>query len=341
MLPQPVVDLRAERTGDMVILRWTMPVRTTDRVVLSGGQRGAVCRAVEGGPCVPAGSVLFAPGALAKYSDALPPELRAGSLRSLHYQVRLQNRRGSDAGPSNAALSAAGAAPPAIGNAEAEATPTGIVVRWQAAGAGRISETPAGAGLLVRLQRERILRAGENRPSTADERQGSVPQPALQLLEAPEHFAAGAWTPNHTTDAEAALNRSYRYQVALVERVRLGGQIVQVSGMGAQTPVLAADDRFPPAVPTGLAVVANPEGKAIDLSWNPDSEPDLRGYFIYRREVGSPAGGERVSGAKPVEASSWSDTTARSGVRYAYSLSAVDADGNESGRSPESVETLP
>ncbi len=147
--------------------------------------------------------------------------------------------------------------------------------------------------------------------------------------------------PEHTTDAQAALNRSYSYRVELVERLRLNGQWIEVRGTGAQTPVIAADDHFPPAVPTGLAAVANPEGGTIDLSWSANTEPDLRGYFVYRRELGSAAAQERVSGGKPIGTSSWSDTAARKGMRYAYTVSSVDESGNESGRSPESVEGLP
>ena len=43
-------------------------------------------------------------------------------------------------------------------------------------------------------------------------------------------------------------------------------------------------DRFPPAVPTGLTALAGPS--SIELSWDPNTEPDFAGYFVYRAASG-------------------------------------------------------
>src|SRR6202789_2565693 len=43
-LPVPVNDLSAVRTGGQVDLSWTMPARTTDKVLLEGNITVRVCR---------------------------------------------------------------------------------------------------------------------------------------------------------------------------------------------------------------------------------------------------------------------------------------------------------
>ena len=49
----------------------------------------------------------------------------------------------------------------------------------------------------------------------------------------------------------------------------------------------------------------------------------------------------RVSGAKLLPGPAWSDPGAKPGLRYQYSVTAVDASGNESARSAERAEALP
>jgi hypothetical protein len=89
-------------------------------------------------------------------------------------------------------------------------------------------------------------------------------------------------------------------------------------------------------VPTGLVSAADTFAKAIDLDWTPDVDPGLAGYIVYRCAPGSNQPPERISPAgKPVTTSSWSDTSAIPGQRYAYSVSAIDTSGNESQRSAE------
>jgi hypothetical protein len=343
MLPQPVMDLRAGRIGDTVTLDWTVPGRTTDRVALKGDQRVSVCRAVDAGPCQTQAVLLLEASRPAQYTDALPPELRDGQPRLLRYEVRLSNHRQQDAGASNPAFTAAGSAPPAIRSATAGATAQGIVVRWKAPVAEASAAPPPEARLLVRIERDRVVQAGEEQPAKR-EAQAGVPQPMRQVLETPEHPSGAKgqpWSPSNTLDVHAALNRSYRYTVRLVEQLTLGGHALEISSAPGQTGIVEAKDLFPPAVPENLAVVANASGGTIDLSWNADADADLAGYFVYRRAIEGAATPERVSGAKPLPTPNWSDTQAKRGVRYAYSVSAVDASGNQSALSTEAVEGLP
>jgi hypothetical protein len=106
---------------------------------------------------------------------------------------------------------------------------------------------------------------------------------------------------------------------------------------------IEAKDVFPPEVPTGLAAVAttgeNGGEAAIDLSWVPDSEANLAGYVVYRRE--GDAAWERISAAEPVVGPSFHDAHVQVGHTYIYAVSAVDQGGHQSARSVEARETVP
>jgi fibronectin type 3 domain-containing protein len=72
--------------------------------------------------------------------------------------------------------------------------------------------------------------------------------------------------------------------------------------------------------------------------WTPDTDTDLAGYNLYRREEG---GAEMKINQQLLSSSSYRDSSAVSGHTYFYSVSAVDARGNESAHSEEAHETLP
>ena len=97
-------------------------------------------------------------------------------------------------------------------------------------------------------------------------------------------------------------------------------------------------DVYAPKAPTGLAAAV--EGGTIKLYWFPNSEPDLHGYRVYRRQgqeefrpIGEVGAGE----------TSFADATAGRGVRYEYAVTAVDEaePPNESARSEGVSESLP
>jgi fibronectin type 3 domain-containing protein len=96
-------------------------------------------------------------------------------------------------------------------------------------------------------------------------------------------------------------------------------------------------------VPTGLAAVAslgaNGGETAIDLSWQPDTEADVAGYVVYRRE--GDGEWERISPAEPVVGPAFRDTHVQQGHTYRYAVSAVDQGGHESARSEEARESVP
>ena len=85
--------------------------------------------------------------------------------------------------------------------------------------------------------------------------------------------------------------------------------------------------------------MADPEARAIDLSWAPNTQRDIAGYIVYRRDTASAAPPGRIS--PPNQAALLPRPNPLPGHRYAYSVSAIDLDGNESPRSAETEESLP
>jgi hypothetical protein len=88
-------------------------------------------------------------------------------------------------------------------------------------------------------------------------------------------------------------------------------------------------DIFEPSVPSGLTAVAS--GRSVDLSWAGSADADLAGYNLFRA-VGD---GPFEALAQKVSLPAFTDVRVESGKRYRYVVSAVDAVGNESGRSNE------
>ena len=80
-------------------------------------------------------------------------------------------------------------------------------------------------------------------------------------------------------------------------------------------------DVFPPAPPTGLSPIAA-EG-AISLVWEPNSERDLQGYFVWRGEEGTETLTKITDDV--VKETRYTDQNVKPGVRYVYAITAVDS----------------
>lgn len=101
--------------------------------------------------------------------------------------------------------------------------------------------------------------------------------------------------------------------------------IAIIAAIYLYNPNLFSDLLTPPSAQIkGLTVTDAYEGK-LDLTWNPNTEPDLDHYNVYR------------DGVKIAEAAtnSYQDTGLTSGQSYTYQVSAVDTDGNEGQKSEE------
>jgi hypothetical protein len=117
-------------------------------------------------------------------------------------------------------------------------------------------------------------------------------------------------------DSTAEFGKSYSYQV-------------QYTSGTAESEISEArrftyTDAFAPAAPTGLQGLAGVN--AIELNWNRSTEPDLRGYQVYR----ATAGGAFAKLGEPTASTSFRDTQVQTGIHYRYRLTALDLSGNES-----------
>jgi fibronectin type 3 domain-containing protein len=79
-------------------------------------------------------------------------------------------------------------------------------------------------------------------------------------------------------------------------------------------------DTFPPPAPTNLNGL--PDNGAIDLRWEAVTAADLAGYLVLRGE-GSGDTLQQLTPA-PLTATTYVDSTVRSGVTYVYVVVAVD-----------------
>lgn len=335
-LPEPVRDLSAQRSADRVVLSWTMPTRTTDKLPLKGPVNAQICRREGSGPCDLLPEQRFAANAAASYDDPLPQRLTSGAPRLLTYTIALQNHAGQSADGSNAAFAAAGSAPPMIEGLRAQVRNDGVVLSWDPAA------TTTGALWAARIQRTRVGAPPSSAVPAAKLANATGVEVREQVLLVKATAPAGL---QQALDPTAIFGETYRYAVQRQQETDLDGHTVQTWGAPGAPVFVAVKDIFPPAVPADVAAVADAGAHSIDLSWTPDTEADLAGYIVYRRAVDAPGNAgmtQRISPAgAPLQTPAFRDSNAQPGERYAYSVTAVDARGNESQHSAETEESLP
>ncbi len=268
---------------------------------------------------------MLPPGKDGSFDDALPAALASGAPRPLRYFVELKNRKGRSAGLSNEAAVLAGHGPLPIEGLRAEVRKDGVVLSWD-------PQSEAGA---VRLHRKLLT------PAPAKAHQELLAPPPEQseenlLVDANPQVA-------RAIDRDIRFGESYEYRAQRVSRIAYEGKTLELAG--ELSPALRVDavDVFPPAVPSGLAAIATAgDGgieTAVDLSWQPNTEPDLAGYIVYRREGDTEW--QRVSPSQPLVSPAFHDNRVQPGHSYRYAISAIDQGGHESARSAEAEETVP
>jgi arsenate reductase len=109
---------------------------------------------------------------------------------------------------------------------------------------------------------------------------------------------------------------------------------VSVESEASAPACITPKDTFPPAAPKSLSAVGS-EG-AISLIWEANSEADLAGYLVLRSEAGKPP---QALTPQPIKETTFRDATVARGVRYLYTVVAVDTAGNRSAASNRVEET--
>lgn len=126
------------------------------------------------------------------------------------------------------------------------------------------------------------------------------------------------------TDATTTGSTTYSYTIAALDAA--GNASAQSSGAGATTPSgTPPSDTTPPSVPTNLSGTPVAGGR-IDLTWTASTDNvAVAGYNVYRDAV-------KIN-TVPIGSTSYSDTGLAPGVNHTYTISAIDAAGNESAQS--------
>ena len=334
---------------------------------VKGGQNAApgARENVATAPCSPV--VLrkrVTPGA-SEAVDALPAELTAAPARLLAYRVQLRNAAGRTPGASPAVFAASGPAPQAIQELRGKATKAGVVLEWK---------TATGEAETVELDRN-IIQSPTAATSTTTattagsgaEHKGALPGTTKEPTESRFRSGSELVDAGGTIDRTAQIGHAYCYTAQRVRSVELGGQKLELRGVASAEVTVAVRNVFPPEAPVGLVAVPGFAGEpsvgqapgqsaaqtgeqaapqiqrpAIDLSWEPDLEPRVAGYRVYRRDLdGDAASVWQQLGSELMPMAAYRDLSVVAGRRYAYRVTAVSEAGNESAPSGVVVETAP
>lgn len=346
-LPEPVQDLRATRKGDKVTLDWTQPSQTTDHEA-AGRHIGEtiVCQGISESPGQPltgctqvvehvppkpvvssnskqTGGVSTPMEVSVKLADQL---YTAHPLSFAQYAVAVNNRSGRNAGMSNPALVPLAPTLPASTNLKVEVRADGVVISASPASAA----LPNAQGRLQFLYRiDRAAAGVEGKPAPA--------APSVKVAEVP------ASEETHIVDHGFEWEKTYVYSITPVTRILsapAGTLLGEVEGETSAGVEVTTRDIFPPVPPIGLQAVysGNLQQNFIDLTWAPNTEGDVAGYNVYRRDEGGAYG--RIN-AELVKTPVSRDSGVAPGKQYFYTVTAVDLRGNESGKSEEAHESVP
>jgi len=250
----------------------------------------------------------------ATYTDTIPSDLQdSNSSGDVTYAVEVTNPAGRSAGPSNQVRVSSVRTLPPPPDFAAQVTNQGVMLSWT-----------------------------DNATSQAPARY--VYRAYRRLLGDPHEILVGevsAGSEGRLTDSNIEWEKTYEYRVETVTVIAPEGQPeLRVEGDDSPKVKVFTDDVFPPAVPSGLQAVFSGAGgqSFVDLIWAPVPDIDLAGYNVYRRDAGTVA---VKLNSELVKTPAFRDTNVAAGKNYLYSVSAVDARGNESTRSEEADESVP
>ena len=334
-LPAPVKDLRAERIGGEVRLAWTTPSDTTDDVAIKLPLSAEICREAFAPSlpitCIAVQHLPVKPGPSAA-TDPLPAPLLVDPVTVLRYRVRVLNASGRAADASSSAFAASGAAPSAVSDLRSSSSPEGTRILW------RPENSPPAAVTLQRTATSAVPAAAK--PGTTPAVQQKQAASAVVQLQA---STAGS-DRGGTVDTSAQRGAIYRYAAWRSRSVVVAGKSLSLRSPDSAPLVITIRDTTPPATPVGLEAVADDNG-FVDLSWEPDIESDLAGYWIERAEL--PASADRTPSESasssepwarqnptPISVPAFRDVVPPGAHRYRYRVLAVDSTGNLSAPTP-------
>lgn len=340
-LPQPVRDLSASRQGNRATLTWTVPRETTDKQNIRHPGPVRVCRGVNTSAMVSCTQVAQLPATAANgnpqprtYTDTLPDDLQQQNPTAFAtYAVESLNARGRSAGLSNQVQVPLAPTLPPPQKVIAKVTAQGPVIGWS---------VPLDQVNLVMLPESNKQGSPVSYTFRLYRRDAQEPNAAPTSIPVENGFVSPDLPqPNENViDPAAEWEHTYDYWVGVVTTVRSTAGRQEVEGELSPPVEVFVHDVFPPAAPAGLQAVASGVGQPpfIDLTWAPNTEPDLAGYNAYRRQDGQ---AEVRINTELVKAPAFRDRDVTPGHKYSYFVTAVDLRGNESVKSNEASESVP
>ncbi len=321
-IPAQISDLKAARKGETVTLTWSAPRETTDGELIRKPGAMVVARAAGSG-FQDIGQVAL-PRALdekrpekATYDDSLTSVVQQPAADFAVYQVTSLGSHGRKSETSNQASVplVRTAKPPA--SLQLGLSPEGVTINFDPGW-----RPDLGSRLNSRYV-FRLMRTAEGSMEHAKVAEVGPANGAMAIV-----------------DRGIEWEKSYTYWITPITYWEGEGRKGEVEGDDSPAASILAHDTFPPAVPVGLQAVYSglSDQPFIDMTWSPNTEPDLAGYYVYRLD--SNGQWVRINTAL-VKTPAFKDTTVQPGQKYTYSLAAVDLRGNESARSEPAEESVP
>lgn len=293
VVPKRIVDLEAKSREGRLLLEWTFPKENTDKSVLTDLSEFKVLRSegdLVGDQCRGCGEklkVVFE----AKLDRRGEDKGKRMSLfftdleaRKVYvYQVVTINRRGYSSAPSNPVTVFWDHPPHVTRTVRAEPGDKRVDISW---------ESVLGA-------------TGYNVYRKGEEEEFPLQPLNREIL-----------TTTQYTDLSVENEKRYYYSVRAVRRVVK----TDIEGRGSLGLSITPTDLIPPAAPLGL--VAIPLKNGMELNWRRNREPDLLGYYVYRRGLGEKEF-KRLNQA-PLTKEMYLDTEVEKEREYEYAVTAVD-----------------
>jgi fibronectin type 3 domain-containing protein len=307
IVPKRIVDLVATPRDGRLLLEWTIPKENTDKTPLTNLAEFKILRSegvLIGEECKGCGEKpkVVHEIKLAKENIALGKRtsifFEDQEPRKVYvYEVVSVNRRRDPSAPSNPVTVYWDHPPQAPGMVTTELGDKKVGLSWN----------PVDGA------------AGYNIYRRTDPEEGFSVNPLnRELLKATQY-----------TDLNVRNDIKYVYSVRAVKRVVK----TDVEGKGSSGVPATPTKLTPPSIPVGLVAIPLKEG--MELNWRRNAEPDLLGYYVYRRKPGEEEF-KRLN-ESPVTKEAYLDTDVVSEQEYEYTVTAVDNSPrrNESPRSEE------
>lgn len=322
-IPGPIVDLAARQQGAEVVLSWTLPHLNTDgsmattlasieiyRAVREPSSAGEAARALDDSDLWRV--LQTAPASERAEQKSVRDVLEGQDLsealeREFSYAAKVFNRKGQTAGFSNIATLWLQPVPQPPGRPSLNATEEFVEVSW-APSSTNIDGSPVAAGVAFNLYR-------------ASSERRSIGSPLNSTPVAGTSYR----------DGSARLGETYAYRVRAVLETARG----RVESRESEVASLFHRDLYPPAPPRQLTLVAGRE--FLSLAWFPNSEADLAGYHVFRRQ--GQGDFQRLT-ATATRRTSYEDRDLLEGPVHSYRVTAVDRAGNQSSYSNVASDTL-